>query len=313
MHTGDRRFDVLVAGEINPDLILSSPGLTPEFGQHEVMVDNAELTIGSSSAIFACGAARLGLKIAFIGVAGVDEFGRFMIESLQKRSVDTSHVIIDPQIKTGLSVILNRGHDRAILTYSGSIAALQAGQIEDDLLKLCRHLHVASYYLQDALRPGLAGLFSRAKGLGLTISLDTNWDPQEKWEGLEDIFPFTDVFLPNKAEILSLSKKTTVDEALYFLSESVPLVVVKAGAAGAAACNGTEIIKAPSLKIERIADTVGAGDSFNAGFIYGYLQGWDLEKILKLASACGSLSLRRHGGTEAQPSLQEALDASCSE
>ena len=304
-----KKYDVLVAGEINPDLILSSPGLTPQFGQHEILVEDAALTIGSSSAIFACGAARLGLKVAFVGVAGRDQFGEFMLTSLRKRGVDISHVILDENLKTGLSVILNRGTDRAILTYLGGIAALRADQVKDSLLEECRHLHVAGYFLQDGLRPGLPDLFVRAGSYGLSTSLDTNWDPMEKWEGLQQVLPLTDVFLPNESEILSLTRKKTLEEALRELSAMGILAAAKLGPLGAAACKSTEIVRVPSIQISPIADTVGAGDSFDAGFVYGYLQGWDLSRTLKLASACGSLSLRKHGGTEAQPDLEEALQA----
>src|SRR6266542_4411823 len=86
-------FDILVAGEINPDLILTGD-VIPAFNQTEKLVDSATLTIGSSSAIFACGAARLGLKIVFIGVCGDDIFGRFMLAEMQKRGVDVSNVIV---------------------------------------------------------------------------------------------------------------------------------------------------------------------------------------------------------------------------
>src|SRR5512141_1275201 len=120
----ETRFDILVAGEINPDLVLTG-NVIPEFGQVEKLVDSAALTIGSSSAIFACGAARLGLRVAFIGMCGDDIFGRFMLDEMSRRAVDVSNVIVRPDGQTGLSVILNNGADRAILTHPGLIAELQ--------------------------------------------------------------------------------------------------------------------------------------------------------------------------------------------
>lgn len=307
MNSAKKNYDVLVVGEINPDLILTDPALDPKFGQQEILVDDVTLTIGSSSAIYACGAARLGLKVAIIGVVGDDEFGRIMQNFLQGRQVNTDNVIVSESIKTGLSVILNRKEDRAILTYLGAIAALTADMVTDELLAQCRHLHVASYFLQDALRPGLPQLFKRAKNLGLTISLDTNWDPNENWTGLDEVLPLVDIFLPNKKELLSLTKKSSVDDGLTYLSEKVLLVVVKLGEDGATAYQRGVKIQAEPVKIDQIADTVGAGDSFNAGFTYGFLSDWALNKSLGFAVACGSLSLRKHGGTEAQPTLQEAL------
>src|SRR5215208_4612058 len=165
--TPETRFDILVAGEINPDLILTGD-IVPAFHQTEKLVDSASLTIGSSSAIFACGAARLGLNVAFIGVCGDDIFGRFMLDEMQIRGVDISHVVLRRDGQTGLSVILNQGEDRAILTYPGLISTLRASDISDTLLQYARHLHVASYFLQMNLQPDLSGLFRRAQSLGLT-------------------------------------------------------------------------------------------------------------------------------------------------
>lgn len=307
MGTKAKKFDLLVAGEINPDLILSKPGLTPEFGQTELLVDNEELVIGSSSSIHACGAARLGLKVAIIGVVGDDAFGKFMLNALEARGVDTSFVIVDKNIKTGLSVILSRGEDRAILTYLGGIAALRADQVTDEMLETSRHLHIGHYFLQDALRPGLAGLFERAKQKGLSISLDTNWDPEEKWEGVKELMPHLDIFYPNENELLSLTGKRTIDEGIWSLKQRPKHVAVKMGSEGAAVYFDDQVLRADSIKIDPIADTVGAGDSFDAGFTYGYLNGWDLQKALRLGVVCGALSLREHGGTASQPTLDEAM------
>jgi sugar/nucleoside kinase (ribokinase family) len=160
-----KSFDLLVAGEINPDLILSGD-VEPAFGQVEKLVDGAALTVGSSSVIFACGAARLGLRVAFVGVCGEDVFGRFMLEEMAARGVDISHVIRVPGGQTGLTVILNKGVDRAMLTHAGLIAALRAEDVPDHLLAQARHLHVASYFLQTALQPGLPDLFSPGAGVG---------------------------------------------------------------------------------------------------------------------------------------------------
>jgi sugar/nucleoside kinase (ribokinase family) len=296
-------FDILVAGEINPDLILSGNAI-PEFGQVEKLVDSADLTVGSSSAIFACGAARLGLKVAFVGVCGADLFGHFMLDELTGRGVDVSGVIVDPALQTGLSVILNDGTDRAILTHLGAIDRLQADQVGDRLLQNARHLHVASYFLQTALRPGLPGLFRRAHALGLTVSLDTNWDPSGAWGGFDELLGLVDVFLPNENEALALTGASNVKAATEALGRKCSLVAVKLGARGALACRGEETARAGALPVQ-VVDTVGAGDSFDAGFLSGWLNGWSLEKALQLGAACGSLSTRLAGGTSAQPTLDE--------
>lgn len=298
-------FDILVAGEINPDLILSG-NIFPEFGQVEKLVDAATLTIGSSSAIFACGAARLGLKVAFIGLCGDDAFGRFMLDEMRKRAIDVEHVIVRSDGLTGLSLIFNRGTDRAILTYPGLIPFLKAEEITDSLLRQTRHIHVASYFLQTSLQIGLPGLFERARQLGITTSLDTNWDPQERWDSVREILPLVDIFLPNTTEACAIADMKNVRDAAMHLAEKTKMVAVKLGAEGALGAQNHQLIQIPSLEM-KVVDTIGAGDSFDAGFLYGYLKNWKLEKALRLGVACGSLSTRSAGGTESQPTLEEAL------
>jgi sugar/nucleoside kinase (ribokinase family) len=297
-------FDILVAGEINPDLILSGD-VEPAFGQVEKLVESAALTIGSSSAIFACGARRLGLRVAIIGLCGEDVFGRFMLEQLRRRGVNTDQVLIRAGENTGLTVILNRGADRAILTFPGLIPALRGEDIPDKLLRQARHLHVASYFLQTALKPGLPGLFQRAHSFGLTTSLDTNYDPSEAWSGFDELLAETDIFLPNKTEACSLTHSENADEAANKLAGKVQVVAIKLGAAGALGVKNSQKASATSVPVQ-VVDTVGAGDSFDAGFLYGYLSGWSLERMLYMGTVCGALSTRKAGGTEAQPTLEEA-------
>lgn len=299
-------IDILIPGEINPDLILNDPNLEPRFGQQEVLVQDFEITIGSSSAIFACGAARLGLKTTLIGVVGDDPLGRFMQDALRQRGVDISPILISAQQKTGVSVILSRGADRAILTFLGCIDTLEAHQIPNHLLAQARHLHVCSVFLQSRLRPSLPSLFRLARSSGTTVSLDTNWDPTGKWEDILDLIAHVDVFLPNEREALAITASSDLAKALDVLAQRCPLVVVKCGEKGAVARRNSETITAQALPVQ-VVDTVGAGDSFNAGFLYGYLAGFSLTKSLELGVVCGSLSTRAAGGVNAQPTLEEAL------
>ena len=298
-------FDILVAGEINPDLVLTGD-VAPAFGQAEKLVDSASFSIGSSSAIFACGAARLGLKVGFIGVCGDDLFGRFMLAEMIQRQVDVSPVIIDATVSTGMSVILSTATDRAILTHVGSMNCLSANQVTEELLAHSHHLHVASYFLQSALQPGLPDLFRRAHALGLTTSLDPNWDPSGKWSGFDELLPLVDVFLPNENEALAMTGSANAEQALAKLVQKCACIAVKLGPRGAIAGRGSETASSSALKVN-VVDTTGAGDSFDGGFLYGYRSGWSLERALKLGAACGSLSTRKAGGTTAQPTLEEAL------
>ena len=300
-------FDVVVVGEINADLILSG-NVRPVFGQVEQCVDDACLVIGSSAAIFACGTARLGLRTTLIGKVGGDLFGRFMIDALEARGVDTSGVIVDPEVRTGLTVILADAHDRAILTYPGAIPSMEYREIDLSLISASRHLHLGGFFLLAGLRPDIPRLFATARGMGLSVSMDTNYDPAGQWDGgVEDAMRHIDILLPNDREARKLAGEDDLGRAMDILSRKVPLLAVKRGERGATARRRPgDVVEQDAIPVE-VVDTVGAGDSFDAGFVYGYLHEWDLDRTLKLAVSCGSLSTRKSGGTEAQAELAEAL------
>jgi sugar/nucleoside kinase (ribokinase family) len=215
--------------------------------------------------------------------------------------VNVENVIIVPGGQTGLTLVLNRGNDRAMLTHLGLISALSAEDIPDALLRQTRHLHIASYFLQESLQPGLPRLLARARALGLTTSLDTNYDPTEQWRGFDALLPHVNILLPNEAEAKSLSRADTFQEAAQRLSSQVETLAVKLGAEGAWGSHNGQQVRVASLPV-RVVDTVGAGDSFNAGFLYASLSGWGLEKSLRVASICGALSTRQPGGIAGQPS-----------
>jgi sugar/nucleoside kinase (ribokinase family) len=301
--TSHRDFDVVVLGDCNPDLVLSGDDVVPQFGQVERLVDGAELTIGGSGGIMAAGAARLGLRTALVGVTGDDLFGSFMRDALAQRGVDTEAIVVDASARTGLTVILSRPGDRAILTFPGSIAALSADGAIPELITRARHVHVASYFLQTSLIPGLIKLFQQARHGGTTTSVDPNWDPAEHWDGgLREVLAVTDLFLPNAGDDPA--------DAARALARLGPMVVVKLGAEGAlAASTAGELVRVPSPVGTEPVDTVGAGDSFDAGVLAGLLSGSTIERALALGCACGALSTRAVGGTTAQPTLEEALAA----
>lgn len=301
-------LDLLVLGDANPDLVLTGD-VEPVFGQTEKLVADARLVVGGSGAIAACAAARLGLRVGFVGVLGDDVFGRFMLGALTERGVDVSRCVTDPDRPTGLSVVLSRPEDRAILTSVGTIADLRAEMIGDDLLGTIRHVHVSSYFLQDALRPALPALFERAHAAGATTSVDPNWDPAERWDdGLLPLLAQTDVFLPNAAEACAIGGLAGAEIAAETLARRGPTVVVKSGSEGGLAVERGEIVRVASIPTA-VVDTTGAGDVFDAGFLAGRLSGWPLRRSLELAVACGSLSTRAVGGTGAQPTMEEAVAA----
>ena len=141
------------------------------------------MTVGSSSAIFACGAARLDLRVAYYGVVGDDAFGRFMLDAMRARGIDVSACLVDPARRTGSTVILTSGRDRAILTEMGAIGAMDVDAIPGSLIDRARHIHSGCFFLQETSRDRLPGFFAAARARGITTSFDTNWDPTGRWDG----------------------------------------------------------------------------------------------------------------------------------
>jgi len=304
-----RDLDLLVIGELNPDVIVLGAPDRPAFGQAETLVDGISLTVGSSSAIAACGAARLGLRVGFIGVVGDDDLGRFLLRALAERGIDVDACLVDPVRPTGASVILGRGGDRAILTAVGAIDALRATDVPSSLFARARHVHVGSLYLQTVLRPGLASLLVAARAAGATVSVDPNWDPTGRWEPLDDVLAATDVCLLNASEAQALTGEmdpTAAARALAAGGHDGLLVVVKLGAVGGLLVSGDQVVQAPAPRSE-VVDTTGAGDSFDAAFIAAWSAGWPLAACLDLAVVCGSASTRRPGGVDGQPTMAEAV------
>jgi sugar/nucleoside kinase (ribokinase family) len=299
-------LDLLVVGDCNPDLVLRGGDVEPAFGQVERLVDEAELTIGGSAAIAASGAARLGLETALASIVGDDPFGRFMLAALAERGVDVSGVVVRGGASTGVTVVLVRGSDRAMLTAPGTISELSAEHVDRRLLRAARHVHVSSYFLHDGLRPGLADLLREAREAGASTSVDPNWDPSEQWDGgLLDLLGEITILFVNAEEAMRLARTGDVEEAARAFSRRGTVVVVKLGAKGALAVAGDHVLRSPAVAVEEV-DAVGAGDSFDAGFLAGHLAGRRLEETLRLATACGALSMRAAGGTAAQPTLAEA-------
>ncbi len=309
-------LDLLVIGELNPDVIVADPDPVPVFGERERIVAAIQLTVGSSSAIAACGAARLGLRVAFAGVVGDDAFGRFMLGELAARGVDVSACTTDPAMPTGATIVLTSGHDRAILTAVGTIGSLDVEAIPAALVARARHVHVGAFFLQSHARDALPEFLAAARAGGATTSFDTNWDPAGSWEGVEPMLRVADLFFPNAAEARRISRRDDVEEAARGLarigaadrSDGGPLIVVKLGADGALACRATGPVERTQALPVTAVDTTGAGDSFDAGFLGAWLGGASVAAALRSGAACGAFSASRLGGVDGQPTAEE-LDA----
>jgi sugar/nucleoside kinase (ribokinase family) len=293
------RFDATIAGELNLDLILY--GLPDELPrERELLADRMVLTLGSSSAIVAHNLAALGARVGFISCIGDDPLGQIALERLAAGGVDVSLVRKRTGGKqTGLTVLLQRDGWRNIITYAGTIFDLTFEDLNLGYLANSRHLHLSSYFLHRGLRNRIVELLQKMKAAGLTISLDTNDDPDDLWQGsLMEALHYVDIFLPNAREARKIAGTEDLEAAIAFLAKRVPLVVVKVGAEGAVAQRSQARFSSPALRVNSV-DSVGAGDSFNAGFLWQYLHGADVHTCLTAGNLAGAFSTTRPGGTEA--------------
>ena len=300
------RYDVLTYFDTCVDIIANIGDAAITFEQNEVIIPSIEAVLGGSACIFASGCAKLGLNVSGPGVIGRDAFGGMVKSELAQNGVDTGLLTENPDIKTAVGISLCRGDRRTILTCDESITSLKADSLTAGALAQARHLHIASYYLLTGVRPSLAAVAKEAKRLGLTVSLDTNWDPAERWELPQELLSCVDIILPNETEVCKLTGESDIDQAAARLLARVPIVVVKRGSQGATLYHDTKRYDAlpPSFPCK---DTVGAGDSFDAGFIYGFLNKRPLWECLNAALYCGSMSIREAGGCAGQAVLDEVI------
>lgn len=295
---------LLVAGEINVDLILSGLTSPPVFGR-EIRGTGFAQVPGSSSMICAIGLVRLGHPVNFVGRAGDDERGRYCLEAMCDAGVDVGGVRLDPALATGVTLALSSREDRALVTYPGAIDALVADDVTAAMLAAAGHLHVSSYYLQAGLRAGLPALFARARQAGLSVSLDPGFDPDQRWgKELLALLDAVDVFLPNRTEAAALTGLDEPVAILRALSRGTTRTVMKCGADGCMALDGERLLQVPAHPLDAV-DSTGAGDSFNAGFLHAWRQRLPLETCMRWAVACGSLSTRGVGGTATQATVDE--------
>jgi sugar/nucleoside kinase (ribokinase family) len=293
-----RTLDISIIGETNLDLILY--GLPKELLlERELIGSGFELTLGGSSSILAHNLAALGSAVGFSSMVGDDEMGRVALERLAESGLDLSHIAKSKTKGTGVTVLLPHGKERRILTYPGVMADLTVDELDKSFLLSARHLHISSLFLQTGLHAGLSSLLDKLKRVGMTFSLDTNDDPEGLWAGiLPEVLDRVDILLPNEDEVKRMMHAATVEEALDRLQGRVETVVVKCGSRGALVQQGSMRSWVHPQLVEPV-DTVGAGDSFDAGFLHAWLHGANVQQSAEFGNRTGALSTLRPGGTEA--------------
>jgi sugar/nucleoside kinase (ribokinase family) len=301
------KFDILVIGELNVDLILNEIESIPEIGK-EKLAKTMSLVMGSSSAILACNLSSLGNKISFIGKIGKDDFGELVLRNLELKGVDKSLIIRDEHCNTGATIVLNFDQDRAMVTYPGSMEQMSFSEIPVHEFKNARHLHLSSYFLQKTIKSDTGRIFRIAKEAGMTTSIDIQWDPNEKWDfNYREVLPFIDVFLPNEAEIRHLTGETDMQAAIKKIKDFGNIIVVKCGERGSYLWKDNELIHQPAFINNSVVDAIGAGDSFNAGFLHKFLRGATLQQCLVFGNLMGAISTTAPGGTAAFSNYKDVM------
>jgi sugar/nucleoside kinase (ribokinase family) len=293
----DKMLDCIVAGDANVDLMVNGAP-EPEFNT-EKLAEGMDLVLGGSSAITVFNLARLGARTGFVGVVGQDSFGDFVAQRLASAGVNLDCLRRHPKERTGITIWLSRKKKRAAITCLGTIAMLRAGDVKEDYLLRARHLHIGHYFLLEQFHNGAAALFRKAKRLGLTTSLDCNYDPKEKWDsGIREVLRYTDIFFPNEDEARRLTGAETADAAARELASLAGTVAVKLGARGVLVRSNGLSFRKPAAKT-KVVDTTGAGDSFNAGYLSRFVKGATIDECTQAGLAAAARCVAHVGGTAA--------------
>ena len=295
-----KQFDIIALGELNVDLILNQIEGEPEIGK-EKFAKQMTLTLGSSTAIFAANAAALGAKVAFCGMIGNDSFGDLVETSLKKKGVDTSYLIRQDKHATGATICMSYDEDRANLTYQGAMDFMSLDNINPEIFKETKHIHISSIYMQSGVKRDLMKILELCKENGVTTSLDTQWDPEEKWDlDYKTILPMLTVFMPNETELKFLTHSENLEEAIEKIRPYANAAVIKCGSKGSILMRKDQPARIqPALLNKHVVDCIGAGDSFNSGFITRLAAGDPLDVCQQYGNMTGAVNTTAAGGTTA--------------
>ena len=297
----DRRIDVLCAGILVADLFVPPLPRLPEEGEL-LKVDGMLLDTGGCAANTATDLARLGVRAAVAGKVGADSFGEFIRADLSgKRLADVSGIRVSQKLPTSQTVILPvKGQDRRFIHSIGANADFSLEDVDMEAVSGARVLYVGGFFIMPGFDAGsLAKLFQFARGRGVRTVLDVaGVDPQGGLDALKPILPHADAFLPNGDEAALLTGETDpARQAEIFTRMGVETAIVTLGEKGLAArTRGGRTIRAEAFAVE-VIDASGSGDAFDAGFIVGMLEGWNLERTITFASAIGASCCTRLGCT----------------
>ncbi|MGM0904066.1 MAG: sugar kinase [Bacillota bacterium] len=301
--------DVITIGEA---MIVFDPNTTGPMkfvGGFEKKVGGAELNL-------VLGCARLGLKTGYISSLGNDEFGKYIHNFARGEGIDVSQVKFVEGYPTSVNFkeVMEDGNTRTFYYRDKSpTLTMTAEDLDEEYFHDARILHITGIF--PAIGPNHIQVIRRAielaKENGMKISFDPNirlrmWSKEEARSVLSEILPHVDMLLAGDEEmeiIIGEKEPTKIIEEVKGLG--ISFVAIKQGEKGSVGyCNG-ETIVSPPVKASKVVDTVGAGDGFNAGILYGLLQGWSLERTLHLANTIGSMVVSVKGDNEGLPYYED--------
>lgn len=305
--------DVVCLGILVADIVARPVDTYPQRGEL-ILCDSMSTSIGGCAANTGIGLQKLGVSTAVIGKVGRDSFGDFVRQTLTDYQLDTSGVALSDAVSTSSTmVIISSDAERSFIHYIGANADFTADDINWDLIKDAKLLHVAGHFIMPAFDGNpCAQVLKRAQQLGIKTSLDTAWDASGKWmETLRPTLPHLDYFVPSFSEAQKCvdPKFTSPREvAKVFADSGVGTIALKMGERGSYIWGKDgEEIQMPPYRVKAV-DANGAGDAFAAGFLAGVMHGFDLETTAKLANATGACVVTKPGAVAGFRSLDETMD-----
>lgn len=296
-------YDVVVIGRPTWDLVFTGIPNWPVIGQEVFAQGLAVSPGGTFNGVAAL--ARLGVKVGMIGSIGNDEWSQLGVEAMRAEGVSTEHIAVLDREMPALSICMTYGGDRGFLTYEPTDPILN-GRCVAHALESLRHIDAS--FVQCCLNPDLAAYARIAHERGMRTIVDCGWD--EPWltsSEIRTLMPRADIVFLNQLEAFTITGESTIDRALTRLGTLVDFCVVKRGEEGSSAVIDGRQYFARGIPTE-VVDATGAGDCFNAGFLYGLLNDAPIELCLLYGNICGSQAVSKAGGFSGAPSASALLD-----
>lgn len=290
---------IVALGSANVDFTATVEAL-PKKGS-EVLVYELYRSPGGSASNFAVGIKRLGLPSGIIAKVGNDQLGKFLIKDFRKEGVDISCVKVEKGIQTGtVFIAVTKDGERSMFSFRGANAKISVNDLDPKYIAQAKILHVTGTLIEVA-----EAAMRCAKKAGVLVSFDPGSVLASMGLNyLKKALMKTDLFLPNEAELKKITNLPTIDKAANALFKfGIKYIVVKRGKLGCRVYTEEEKIDVPAFKV-KVIDATGAGDAFSAGFIFGHLKNFNLEKAAELGNAAAAFCIARKGA-RALPSQKQ--------